>query len=174
MLAAINGHAIGVGITFPMTCDIRFVAEDAKVQFAFVRRGITPELASHTIVARVAGLSNAADLLLSGRMIRGRELAAMGLASKALPAENVLPAAIECAREFKKAAPVSVAISKRLLWEGLTASIVEMDQREFTLFDWVCRQPDAVEGVTSFLEKRDPAWKMSVNRDMPDMPKLRQ
>jgi len=77
VLAAINGHAIGVGITYPMTCDIRFVAEDAKVQFAFVRRGILPELASHVIVARVAGFSNAADLLLSGRMISGKDLAAM-------------------------------------------------------------------------------------------------
>ena len=85
VIAAINGHAIGVGITYPMMCDIRFVAADAKIQFAFVRRGILPELASHAIVARVAGLSNAADLLLSGRMIRGSEAAELGLASAALP-----------------------------------------------------------------------------------------
>jgi len=95
------------------------------------------------------------------------------LASKALPAAEVLPAAVECAWEFKKAAPVSVAVSKRLLWEGLTASVAEMDQREFVLFDWICRQPDAVEGVTSFLEKRDPAWKMSVNSDLPNFLKPR-
>jgi enoyl-CoA hydratase/carnithine racemase len=63
VLAAINGHAIGVGITFPMTCDIRIVAEDAKIQFAFVRRGLTPELGSHVIVPRIAGLSVAADLM---------------------------------------------------------------------------------------------------------------
>jgi enoyl-CoA hydratase/carnithine racemase len=94
VIAAINGHAIGVGITYPMLCDIRFVAEDAKIQFAFVRRGVIPELASHVIVARVAGLSNAADLLLSGRMIRGHEAAALGLASAALPAAEVLPAAL--------------------------------------------------------------------------------
>jgi enoyl-CoA hydratase/carnithine racemase len=169
VLAAINGHAIGVGITFAMSCDIRFVAEDAKIQFAFVRRGLIPELASHVIVARVAGLSRAADLMLSGRMIRGRELAEMGLASQSLPADKVLPAALERAREFHKAAPVSVAISKRLLWEGLTASAKEIDAREFPLFEWVCRQPDAVEGVVSFLEKRAPKWSMSVRRDMPDL-----
>ncbi len=168
VLAAINGHAIGVGVTFSMTCDIRIVAEEAKVQFAFVRRGLTPELASHVIVPRIAGLSVAADLMLSGRMISGAEMARMGLASCALPAREVLPAALERARDFKKAAPVSVAISKHLLWRGLTATIDEMDAREFDLFQWVCRQPDAVEGVLSFLEKRAPDWKMSAGKDLPD------
>ena len=168
VLAAINGHAIGVGITFAMSCDIRFVAEEAKIQFAFVRRGLIPELSSHVIVARVAGFSRAADLMLTGRMIRGRELAEMGLASQALPADKVLEAALERAREFHKAAPVSVAISKRLLWEGLNSSASEIDAREFPLFEWVCKQPDAVEGVVSFLEKRDPKWKMSAGTDIPD------
>ena len=169
VIAAINGHAIGVGITYAMSCDIRFVAEDAKIQFAFVRRGIIPELSSHVIVARVAGLSRAADLMLTGRIIRGRELAEMGLASQALTADKVLAAALERAKEFHKAAPVSVAISKRLLWEGLTSSAGEIDAREFPLFEWVCRQPDAVEGVMSFLEKRDPKWKMSASRNIPDI-----
>ena len=106
-----------------MTCDVRIVAEDAKIQFAFVQRGVLPELWSHAIVARVAGLSNAADLLLTGRMIRGRELADLGLASAALPADQVLPATLERAREVRKAAPASVALTKRLLWEGLGTSL---------------------------------------------------
>jgi enoyl-CoA hydratase/carnithine racemase len=169
VIAAINGHAIGVGITYPMMCDIRFVAEDAKIQFAFVRRGILPELASHTIVARVAGLSNAADLLLSGRMIRGREAAALGLASAALPADEVLPLALERARDMaRNAAPMSMAISKRLLWEGLTLSVEDMKRREDPLFAWLGGQPDAKEGVVSFLEKRPPEWQLSVARDKPD------
>jgi enoyl-CoA hydratase/carnithine racemase len=172
VLAAINGHAIGVGITFPMTCDIRFVAEDAKVQFAFVRRGVIPELASHVIVQRVAGLSNAADLLLSGRMISGRELTQLGLASVALPADQVLDATIERAREFLMTAPVSVAISKRLLWDGLTSSVSDMVRREFEFFRWVGEQADAREGVESFLEKRRPIWKLSPSRDLPDGLKL--
>ncbi|MEN8184786.1 MAG: enoyl-CoA hydratase-related protein, partial [Myxococcota bacterium] len=142
VLAAINGHAIGVGITYPMTCDIRYVAEDAKIQFAFVQRGITPELWSHAIVARVAGLSAAADLLLTGRMIRGREMAELGLASAALPADQVLAATRERAREFRKAAPVSVALSKRLLWEGLSSSLDELGPKEARTFGWVGQQPD--------------------------------
>jgi enoyl-CoA hydratase/carnithine racemase len=170
VIAAINGHAIGVGITYSMMCDVRFVAEDAKIQFAFVRRGILPELASHTIVPRVIGFSNAADLMLSGRMIRGGEAAALGLASAALPADEVLPTAALRARDIAvHAAPVSVAISKRLLWEGLTASVPAMKAREDPLFAWVGRQPDAREGVVSFLEKRSPEWTLSAARDKPDL-----
>ena len=168
VIAAINGHAIGVGITFPMTCDLRYVAEDAKLQFAFVRRGVIPELASHAIVPRVVGLSRAADLLLSGRMFSGREAAELGLASKALPASEVLPAALAHAREFRLAAPVSVALSKRLLWEGLGLGVAEMMRRESPLFGWTSRQPDAREGVVSFLEKREPAWKLRPSIDRPE------
>jgi enoyl-CoA hydratase/carnithine racemase len=152
-----------------MMCDVRLVAEDAKIQFAFVRRGVMPELASHAIVARVAGLSNAADLLLSGRMIRGREAFELGLASAALPAAEVLPAAIERAQDIAaNAAPVSVAISKRLLWEGVTAGIADMKKREDELFAWLARQPDAREGVEAFLDKRPPQWKLAVSRDLPE------
>jgi len=170
VIAAINGPAVGIGITYSMMCDIRFVAEDAKIQFAFVRRGVIPELASNVTVARVAGLSNAADLLLSGRMILGREAAAIGLATRALPAEHVLEAALERAREIAvNAAPVSVAIAKRLIWEGLTTPVAEMKKREDALFAWAGNQVDATEGVDSFLEKRAPEWKLSVARDMPDL-----
>jgi enoyl-CoA hydratase/carnithine racemase len=168
VIAAINGHAIGVGITFPMTCDIRYVAEDAKLQFAFVRRGVIPELASHVIVPRVAGLSNAADLMLSGRIFRGREAVERGIATRALPAADVLPAALEHAREYASAAPASVAICKRLLWDGLVASPQEMLRREAPLFAWAGQQPDAREGVASFLGKRAPEWKLRASRDLPE------
>jgi enoyl-CoA hydratase/carnithine racemase len=170
VIAAINGHAVGIGITYSMLCDIRFVAEDAKIQFAFVRRGVIPELASNVTVARVAGLSNAADLLLSGRMILGREAAAMGLATAALPSEQVVPFALDRARDIAvNAAPVSVAIAKRLIWEGLTASVTDMKRREDALFAWAGNQADASEGVDAFLEKRTPLWKLSVARDKPGL-----
>jgi enoyl-CoA hydratase/carnithine racemase len=168
VIAAINGHAIGVGITLPMTCDIRYVAEDAKIQFAFVRRGMLPELGSHSIVPRVIGLSRAADVLLTGRMLRGSEAAELGLASKAMPADQVLPAALEHAREFRLAAPVSVALSKRLLWEGLGLTAHEMMMQELPLFGWTTEQPDAREGIVSFMEKREPSWKLRPSRDLPE------
>jgi enoyl-CoA hydratase/carnithine racemase len=162
VIAAINGHAVGVGITYPMLADIRIVAENAKIAFAFVRRGVLPELASHVIVARVAGLSNAAELLLTGKTIKGREAAEFGIASCALPAEEVLPAALEMARDIAtNTAPASVAAAKRLLWEGLTASVPGMIQRENKLFPWLGNQADAKEGVMSFVEKRAPEWTLN-------------
>jgi enoyl-CoA hydratase/carnithine racemase len=172
VVAAINGHAIGVGITLPMQCDVRFVAEDAKLSFAFVRRGVMPELASHVIVSRVAGLSRAADLLLSGRTFLGREAAELGLASRALPAAEVLPAARAWAREVADhTAPASVAISKRLLWEGVADSVPVMLRKEEAIYEWVRHQPDAVEGVMAYVEKRAPAWKLRAT-DLPEWPKV--
>jgi enoyl-CoA hydratase/carnithine racemase len=170
VIAAINGAAVGVGITYPMLADVRFVAADAKISFAFVRRGMMPELASHTILPKIVGLSNAADLLLSGRMISGEEAARIGLATAALPRDEVLAAAQERAREVHQAAPVSVAISKRLLWENLMGDIASTTRKENKLFAWLGTQPDAGEGITSFLERREPKWKMSPIGDFPDWP----
>lgn len=167
VLAAINGPAVGVGITYPMLCDVRIAAEQAKIGFVFVRRGLMPELASHTIVQRVVGLSNAADLLLSGRIITGVEAAGMGLVSKAVPKDALMDTARAMAAEYVKAAPVSVALTKRLLWEGAGSAVPDMMKREGDIFPWLREQADAREGVASFLEKRDPEWQLSVAKDLP-------
>ena len=171
VIAAINGAAVGVGITLPILADVRFVAADAKISFAFVRRGMMPELASHYILPKIVGLSNASDLLLTGRMISGAEAASLGLATRALPKEEVLAAAQERAREVNLAAPVSVAIAKRMIWESLLGDFEEISRKENALFAWLGGQPDAAEGITSFLERRDPQWKMSPVRDFPQWPK---
>jgi len=169
VIAAINGPAVGVGMTYPMLCDLRLVAEDAKLGFVFTRRGMMPELGAHLLVQRVAGFSRAADLLLSGRLFRGAEAAELGLASEALPREQVLPRAMEIAREYRLTAPVSVAVTKRLLWEGLETGFAAMRKRENELFAWLGNQPDAREGIVSFVEKREPRWSMSAQRDRPDL-----
>lgn len=169
VIAAINGAAVGVGMTYPMLCDIRIAAEDAKMGFVFTRRGMIPELASHLLVQRVAGFSNAADLLLSGRIFLGVEAEKLGIVSQALPADQVLDAALEKAHAYKLSAPISVAITKQLLWKGLHTSMQDMLQDEGPLFAWVGNQPDASEGVVSFIERRDPEWKLSVSTDMPDL-----
>ena len=100
VLAAINGHAIGIGLTLAMQCDIRLVAEDAKLGFVHVRRGVLPDAHSHWTVPRADGFGRAADLLLTGRTFTGREAAELGLASLALPAGDVLPAALDIARDI--------------------------------------------------------------------------
>ena len=168
VIAAINGAAVGVGATFPMTADIRYAAEDAKIGFVFARRGQLPELASHAVLPRVVGLSKAAELLMTGRIISGAEAAQMGLVSEALPREAVVERAQETAREIAThSAPLSTATTKKLLWSGLHSSVDEMLQREVPLFRYIASQPDSFEGVDSFLERRDPQWKGSVNNDYP-------
>jgi enoyl-CoA hydratase/carnithine racemase len=145
---------------------MRFVSETAKIAFVFTRRGMLSELGSHAVLPRVVGFSNAADLLMSGRPVTGTEAAVLGLASLAVPQEEVLSLAVARAKEMARlSAPVSMAISKRLLWE--TMGLPDMRRREDPLFDWVAAQPDSVEGVESFLQKRDPDWKMSAVADFP-------
>jgi len=171
VVAAINGHAVGVGLTLAMQCDLRIVACEAKLAFAFVRRGVIPELGSHAILPRVIGFSRAADLLLSGRTFGGEEAASLGVASEALPAEQVVPRARAWTRDVaRNAAPVSVAIAKRLLWEGVTETPAEMMAKEGPLLAWAGKQADAAEGVRSFLERRPPTWKLRASTDLPDWP----
>lgn len=169
IIAAINGAAVGVGITLPMQWDIRIAAEDAKLGFVFNRRGVIPEANSQWIVPRLTGLSRAFELLLSGRIFSGREAAEIGLVSKAVPKDQVLPSALEIAHDIAaNTAPVSVAITKKLVYRFLG----EPDRKaakalEDTLFRWSGAQADCAEGITAFLEKREPKWTMSKNNDLP-------
>jgi enoyl-CoA hydratase/carnithine racemase len=159
VIAAINGHAIGVGLTYPLQCDVRFVAADAKLSFAFTRRGVAPELGSHFLLPRVVGFSHAADLLISGRTFSGAEAAAIGLASRALPADDVLPAALEYAHDIaRECSPTSCAIVKELLWSALDLDTAEVRRIELALFGWIAGRDDAREGVTAWSERRPPRW----------------
>jgi len=171
VIAAINGPAVGAGLTWPLQADVRYVAEDAKLAFAFVRRGVLPELASHVILARLAGLSRAAELLLSGRTFLGTEAVEYGVATRAFPADRVLPEALALARDIAvNAAPLPVAISKRLLWEGIGIDLAEFRRREGRMFAFTTSSSDSKEGTMAFLEKRVPQWTGSVSRDLPDWP----
>ena len=166
VIAAINGAAVGIGMTYPMLCDIRLASEGAKMGFVFTRRGMMPELAAHLIVQRVAGLSNAADLLLSGRIFTAEEAMEMGIVSKTYPKDQLVNAAQEMAKDYVNTAPASVAITKHLLWKGLDSSPKKMMEAEGPSFAWLGNQPDAKEGIMSFLEKRAPAWELSA-QDVP-------
>ncbi len=169
VIAAMNGHAVGVGITFPMQCDVRIVAESATVGFPFVRRGVISELNGHWMLPRLVGFSAAAQLLLTGRLITGAEAVRIGLCSQACPTEEVLPAALALGAELATAtSPVAVAASKRMLWDALEMSRVDAARREIQLFEWLASQPDATEGVASFLERRDPVWSMPPSTRLPD------
>ncbi|HXM58132.1 MAG TPA: enoyl-CoA hydratase-related protein [Candidatus Dormibacteraeota bacterium] len=163
IIAAINGSAVGVGLTLPMQWDIRIAAADAKLGFVFNRRGIIPEANSTWIVPRLVGVSRAMELLLTGRLFTGAEAAEIGLVSRAVERDQVLPAALEIAEDIAaNTAPLSVAVTKRLVYEGLTEPDREAAQgRENAAFWWMGKQADAAEGITAFLEKRPPRWRQS-------------
>jgi len=169
VIAAINGAAVGVGITYAMLADIRIAAARAKIGFAMVRRGILPELASHVTVSQVAGFSNAADLLLTGRMMSGEEAKEKGIVSESLEAEILLERAKGIADDIaQNTAPVSVALSKKLLWQNIASNIPQLMETEGKLINWLGDSVDVKEGVKAFFEKREPNWSMSPSRDIPE------
>jgi enoyl-CoA hydratase/carnithine racemase len=170
VIAAINGHAVGVGMTMTLAMDVRVAAEDAKIGFVFVRRGVVPEACSSWFLPRIVGISKAAELVYTGRVFRAREEAHSGLFNYVLPQPEVLPKALSIAREIaENTAPVSVTLSKALLWHGLgEADPQSMHLIDSKCFYWAGRQKDAFEGVQSFLEKRPPRFGLKVPTDLPD------
>lgn len=169
IIAAMNGSAVGLGLTFPLQWDIRIVNETAKYGFVFTRRGLIPEQNSLWLLPKLVGVSTALELLLTGRLFSGAEAKELGIASRAVPADEVLPTAMALAEEIAtKTAPVAVGLTKQLVYEMLSESDREAAfHREWELFRWTGRQPDATEGVASFIEKRDPAFVGSKNVDLP-------
>jgi len=170
MICAINGHAIGAGMSFTLLFDIRYAAEDAKLSFVFPRRGLVSEANSNWLLPRMIGVTRALELLLSGRTFSGREAADWGIAARALPQREVLPAALELAHDIAdNTAPASVSIIKRLVYDGLDqADRVQSMIDETKLTWWSGQQPDAVEGVMAWLEKRSPKWTGSKHPDLPE------
>jgi enoyl-CoA hydratase/carnithine racemase len=170
VIAAINGHAVGVGLTLPLQWDIRIAAKDAKLSFAFVQRGIMPELASTYILPRLIGIARASDLMLTGRIFLGEEAARLGVVNEAVEREQVLPRAREIACYIvERCAPASVALTKRFIWEHLSADDpLAVSEREARGMARLGRMPDAAEGVLSFVQKRRPEWKLKPS-DVPDI-----
>lgn len=168
VVAAVNGHAIGLGMTLVMQCDLRFFAREGKYGIVQVRRGVLGDAYSHWTVVRAVGLARAAELLLTGKTFDGDEIERLGVASRMLPAAQVLPAALDIARDVAvNAAPVSVAASKRLLWQAAELSAEEVERRETELHLKLMPKPDAIEGPLAFAEKRRPRWKLRVSKDWP-------
>lgn len=169
VIAAVNGHAVGAGLTMAMSCDIRIAAEEAKLGFVFNRRGVIPDADLLWSLPRVIGYARAMDVLLTGRIFSGREAAELGLASRCAPSAEVLPLARQLARDIaENVAPLSAALTKRVarqfLEETDRAAALE---RERVLFRWCGQQPDAREGVAAFLQHRAPQWQLSKHAPVP-------
>lgn len=159
IIAAVNGHALGVGFTLTLQCDVRIFAADAQYGIVQTRRGVMGDAYSHWTLPRIVGQSAAADILLTGRTFDGNEARALGVCSRVLPSDDVLPAARALARDVAvNAAPLSVAASKKLLWSSWDMSADEVERRETALHHELMGHPDAGEGVMAYLEKRAPRW----------------
>ncbi len=171
VIAAVNGHAIGLGLTLAMQCDLRIFAREGKYGIVQVRRGVMPDAYSHMTVLRAVGMARAAEILLTGQTFSGDDVERLGIASRVLPSEEVLAAAKEIARDVAvNAAPVSVAVSKRLLWEAPLLSAEDIERKETALHLHLMPRPDAIEGPMAFIQKRNPEWKLRVSSDWPEWP----
>jgi len=159
VIAAINGACAGMAVQIALSCDLRFMAEDAVLLTAFAQRGLIAEWGLSWLLPRVVGSARAMDLLISSRKVTGTEAAEMGLVNKALPADQVLAHAQEYVRDMAaRCSPASIAIMKRQVYSQLHAGLgpAELESRRLMVesFD----RPDMKEGVQSFLEKRPPSF----------------
>jgi enoyl-CoA hydratase/carnithine racemase len=171
VIAAINGPAVGVGVTMTLPMDVRMVADHAKLGFVFARRGIVPEACSSWFLPRIVGISQAMEWVATGRVFDAQEALAGGLARSVHPGDGLLDAARGLAAEIAdNAAPVSVALGRRMLWDMLGAAH-PMDAHRADSRAMFARgqSADAREGVTSFLEKRPADFTDRVSDGLPDL-----
>ncbi|MFN2617599.1 MAG: crotonase/enoyl-CoA hydratase family protein [Thermoleophilaceae bacterium] len=171
VIAAINGPAVGVGITMTLPMDIRMASDTAKMGFVFTQRGIVPEACSSWFLPRVVGISQALEWATTGRVFSAQEALAGGLVRSVHPADELLPAARALAGEIaEKTAPVSVALARQMLWRMLGAdhpmAAHRADSRGMLARG---RSADANEGISAFLEKRPARFPDRVSEGLPDV-----
>jgi enoyl-CoA hydratase/carnithine racemase len=170
LIAAINGPAVGVGVTMTLPMDIRIASNNARFGFVFARRGIVPEACSSWFLPRVVGISKAMEWVMTGRVFSALEAEAGRLVSEVVEPDDLLPRARELALECaRNTSAVSVCLSRQMLWKLLGSSHpMEAHRLDSRGVYEMGRSPDAREGVASFLEKRDADFLMKVSEDLPD------
>jgi enoyl-CoA hydratase/carnithine racemase len=170
LIAAINGAAVGVGITMTLPMDIRIASEKAKFGFVFARRGIVPEACSSWFLPRIVGINRAMEWVATGRVFPAAEALEGGLVSRVVAPEALLPTARALAAEIaENTSAVSVALSRQLMWKMLGADHpMEAHRLDSRAIYAMGQSPDGHEGVQSFLEKRPAVFPMKVSSDMPE------
>jgi enoyl-CoA hydratase/carnithine racemase len=169
VIGAINGPAVGIGATIQLPMDVRMASTSARFGFVFVRRGITPEAASSWFLPRLVGMQTALEWCMTGRVFGADEALARGLVRSVHAPDELLPAARALAREIvDHAAPVSVALTRQMLWR-LAAAAHPMDAHRIDSRAIQSRgqSADVREGVGAFLEKRPAVFPDRVSTDMP-------
>jgi enoyl-CoA hydratase/carnithine racemase len=159
IIAAINGPCAGIGLVFALMCDIRFAAAEAKITTSFARRGLVAEHGISWMLPRLIGPARALDLLLSGRVVKGRDAVELGLVSEAFEADRVLERTVAYAHELAhECSPASMAAMKRQVYADLERSLPEAVDEANRLMGESFAAPDFAEGVQSFLERRAPRF----------------
>ena len=169
MISAVNGAAVGVGVTMQLPMDIRLASTNAKFGFVFARRGIVPEACSSYFLPRVVGISQALEWCYSGKVFDAQEAYEGGLIRKPLAPEELLPRAREIAREIvENTSSVSVTLIRHMMWRMLNADHpMEAHKIDSRGIYHRGKSPDSKEGVESFLEKRPAVFPDKVSADMP-------
>ena len=169
LIAAVNGPAVGFGSTVILPMDVRLASTAARFGFVFTRRGIVPESCSTWFLPRLVGMARAAEWMCTGRVFPAEEALAGGLVSRVVAPEALLPAARALAREIAAhTSPVSVALTRQLLWKLLGADHpMEAHRLDSLGMYWTGRSADAREGVSAFLEKRPARFTLRPSADMP-------
>jgi enoyl-CoA hydratase/carnithine racemase len=169
VIAAVNGAAVGVGVTMTLPMDIRIASQDARFGFVFARRGIVPEACSSWFLPRIVGISKALEWNFSGRVFSAEEALVGRLVNAVHPPAELIPAARAIAREIvDNTAPVSVALIRQMMWRMLGADDpMEAHKVDSRALFARGASADVREGVTAFLEKRAPQFSDKVSRDMP-------
>ncbi|KJF16087.1 crotonase/enoyl-CoA hydratase family protein [Acidithrix ferrooxidans] len=175
IVGAINGPAVGIGVTMTLPMDLRIASTKAKFGFVFTRRGVVPEAASSWFLPRIVGISQALDWVLSGRVFDAQEALAGNLVSEVIEPDLLIDRALERANQMTLGtSPVSVALARQMLWTMMGAGS-PMDAHRLDSKAMVSRgrSGDAYEGIESFLQKREPNFMDLVSVDVPDLiPKL--
>ncbi len=171
VIAAVNGAAVGIGVTMQLPMDIRIASTTAKFGFVFSRRGIVPEACSSYFLPRLVGIQTALEWCYSGRVFTAEEACARGLVRSVHAPEDLLSAAHAIAREIiDNTSPVSVTMTRHMLWRMLGADHpMEAHKIDSRAIFQRGKQADAREGVTSFLEKRPPVYPDKVSSGMPEV-----
>ncbi len=158
VIGALNGHTVGGGFGLAMCCDIRIGARGARYGANFTRLGLAPGMAISYVLPRLVGISRAAELLFTGRLVDGDEAERIGLLSAAVAADQVLPRAMELAKAIAASAPVAVRETKRALYRGLDWDARRAAYAESFAQAESVATADAAEGIAALLEKREPRF----------------
>lgn len=169
VIGAINGSAVGVGLTMTLPMDVRILADHAKLSFPFAGRGIAPDGASSWFLPRIVGISQALEWVLTARVFRADDALAAGLVRSIHPADEVLTVAKALAEEMAAGtAPAAAVASRNLLWRMLGAAHpMDAHRADSDAIYHFGRTADSREGVMAFLEKRAPNWTTSPSEDLP-------